>query len=61
MDKILDHEDECKLEREQYVKVAKQLLKVLIDRGDKGLEVLHDMITVDSNFDEIKELINSIE
>ena len=40
---------------------CKQLLKVLIDRGDKGLEVLHDMITVDSNFDEIKELIDSIE
>ena len=58
MDKILDPEDECQLEREQYVKVAKQLLKVLIDRGDKGLEVLHDMITVDSNFDEIKELID---
>ena len=54
-------EAECQLEWEQYIKVAKQLLKVLIDRGDKGLEVLHDMITVDSNFDEIKELIDSIE
>lgn len=58
MNIILDPEDECQLEREQYVKVAKQLLKVLIDHGDKELEMLHDMITVDSNFDEIKELID---
>ena len=61
MDKVLDPVEECLQEREEYVKVAKHLLEILIERGDEKLQIVHDAISIDSKYEEIEELIISIE
>lgn len=55
-----DEEEECQPRREQYTKIAKQLLKILIERGDKELEILHEKISTDCKPEEIKELLDLI-
>jgi hypothetical protein len=55
-----DEEEECQPRKEQYTKIAKQLLKILIERGDKELEILHEKISTDCKPEEIKELLDLI-